>query len=145
MTNQEFYNFSVRNIINQGGPSIGETSDGAITCLYRDFVRNRKCVIGHVILDYQYIPEMEQKSFEHTLFSNCKFGEDRIFLRSLQEIHDDCARTYKCGWKIVSDEKFFLNWIPKMIAFAKNNYLDYSVFQEFVGDKSIGQYFESSI
>ncbi len=128
MTNQELYNQTVRDIINQGGPSVGYYN-GHTVCLFRG-LNNRKCVAGFRIPDEEYFSEMETSNFSNEKFKNIFKNLNIHFLRKLQYIHDESALDFLNNI-FYSDSKFFEIWIPNMISLAKEEELDSSIFESF--------------
>lgn len=139
MNNQELYNQVIRNIINQGGPSIDDESEA---CVYRN-KNGRMCAAGPFIPNDKYTPEMEEEpifwkfnkdgKIHHEMnprFENVFDDIDIVFLSKLQWLHDTADDS--------SDYTFFMGWIPTMINFGKKNDLDLSVFSEFKGNSMVG-------
>jgi hypothetical protein len=104
---------AVSGVIDQGGPSRFEES-----CLYRG-PNGRKCGIGHLIEDKDYLKEMD----DHTVNGGCDvsnlyerevlpsyLGSNLEFLVSLQCLHD--------GLELDSDLPLF---IERCKRYAKNN------------------------
>lgn len=139
MTNQELYNQVIRNIINQGGPSIDDESEA---CVYRN-KNGRMCAAGPFIPNDKYTLEMEEEPIfwkfvkenevyygMNPRFENVFDDIDIVFLSNLQWIHDTADHS--------SDYTFFMGWIPAMINFGKKNDLNLSVFSEFKGNSMVG-------
>lgn len=146
MNNQELYNQVIRNIINQGGPSIDDEGE---FCVYRN-ENGRMCAAGPFIPNEKYTPKMEGESifwkFErpsgdayelNELFENVFVDIDIVFLSKLQYIHDNSNHS--------SDYTFFMGWIPAMINFGKKNDLDLSVFSEFESNLMVGDLIGANI
>ena len=87
MNTQEAFEYSVRHLASQGGPSYGYEN-----CLYRSRTPGKKCAIGWLIPDGLYKAEFEVMtlhSLMETLSDSKIFeGLDFKFLKDLQLAHD---------------------------------------------------------
>jgi len=97
-TRQEIFEIGARHLLNQGERSerLGKTGD--MFCSYRGD-EGRKCVIGALIPDDKYDPNMEERGVYSLLidFPEClDVVDDEFFLTSLQQIHD---RNLPISWK----------------------------------------------
>lgn len=87
MNTQEAFEYSVRHLASQGGPSYGYEN-----CLYRSRTPGKKCAIGWLIPDDLYDAEFEVMtlySLMETLSdSKIFYGLEFKFLKDLQLAHD---------------------------------------------------------
>jgi len=113
MTRQEMFSKAVSGVIAQGGPS--RTKE---ICLYRG-PTGRKCGIGHLIEDKDYLKEMDDHEVNGGSDVSNLYGRDVLpsylgsnlqFLVSLQCLHD--------GMELDSDLPLF---IERCERYAKNN------------------------
>jgi hypothetical protein len=96
LTDQEFFDQSVRHIIKQGKPSVNDMG----SCKLRG-VDGTKCVVGHFIPDDKYESSMEDGRFNHLLIKlevvpeadKCEYQQRWIYLISrMQFCHDHASK-----------------------------------------------------
>ena len=120
MTPLEIATTSIQGLIDQGGPAWSSTR-----CLYRT-PEGRKCVVGQLIADEDYIPQMEDHTIDELidrLFLGViinfppYFWEHIPLLRDLQTLHDSHAENAHSslhdGYRTKSpDQIFFETFLP---------------------------------
>lgn len=120
MTPLEIATTTIQGLINQGGPAWG-----IYHCLYRT-PEGRKCVVGQLISDEDYIPQMEDNTidelFDITIFGATinfppYFREHIQLLRDLQTLHDKHTESAHSplheDYRTKSpDQIFFENFLP---------------------------------
>jgi len=100
---QDIFDFVSRKIIEQGGPCVDEYA----SCYYRH--DGRKCAMGWLIPDNEYIPDMEQNNIDDILkifYPNVEVPNIK-FISELQAVHDRCAvydfsKTWPFSMKVVA-------------------------------------------
>lgn len=125
MTKNEIFDFVLKGILRQGGPSVNKEGE----CLYRGD-NGRKCAIGLLIHDDDYISEFEGlKPWVDMKYVTEPIDADKLlllnylklknfnlkFLRDLQIIHDECSN--------LDDFKF--QYITRMLDYARDNHIIY--------------------
>jgi len=111
MNKQEQFDVMYRGVMQQGGPSVEEMTNGG-RCLYRG-PNDRKCAFGHLLSDELYEPEFEGKSADAVIralsLSNkpaaIQFvnSTDMSFCRTIQRAHDRASGVESIR---ASDEEF---------------------------------------
>lgn len=89
MTDQETFDFVVRALHKQGGPSIGGNPGSPTSCAYRS-TTGRKCAVGHLIPDEEYKPRFEGVILIDLLAAHelLRLQPQVLLLGQLQAAHD---------------------------------------------------------
>lgn len=136
----EVFDFVLKNIIKQGGPSLDIFT---WECMYRGS-NGRKCAVGILIPDEDFDPNFEGlKPWIDMTHIETPIPENRLilinylksknydlkFLRDLQLIHDECSDI----------DDFNFHYANKMIEYAKNHNIiydnSYEIYQNSIYEK----------
>ena len=109
---QQIYETVVKHQRKQGQKSHLKLSDGNYSCRYRD-PEGRKCAIGCLIPDIEYVKEMEGKDVGDLISGNllnllrsAEFYRHRKLLDGLQKIHDKANSfdEWERQWRMLADD-----------------------------------------